>query len=277
MEKNTPRFIASLKGKRKISAITAYDYPSAYYADRAGVDVILVGDSLGMVIKGEENTLGVTLQDVEYHTRAVAKGVSRALVVGDLPFMSYFSVEEALKSSATLIRAGASAVKLEGPRIEQIRALIREGIPVMGHVGLTPQQYLHIGFKTQGRRTSSALKLVEQAKAIEDAGAFSVVLESVPMEVAREITSILNIPTIGIGAGPFCDGQILVFHDLLGMYPGEKPSFVREYAKIGEEIVRGIKGYIEDVVSGNFPSEDESFKMKPGERDSFIREVKKWK
>lgn len=277
MEKITPRFITSLKGKRKITAITAYDYPSAYYADKAGVDIILVGDSLGMVIKGEENTLGVKLEEVEYHTAAVARGTKRALIVSDLPFLSYFSVEEALKSSAALIRAGASAVKLEGPRIEQIEALVKEGIPVMGHVGLTPQQYLHIGFRTQGRKTSSAMRLMEQAKRIEDAGAFSIVLESMPMEVAKEITSSLKIPTIGIGAGPYCDGQILVFHDLLGMYPGEKPSFVREYAKIGEEIEKGIRTYVEDVISENFPSEKESFRMKPEERKVFIREVEKWK
>lgn len=277
MEKITPRFITSLKGKRKITAITAYDYPSAYYADRAGVDIILVGDSLGMVIKGEENTLRVKLEEVEYHTAAVARGTKRALIVGDLPFLSYFSVEQALKSSAALVRAGASAVKLEGARIEQIEALVREGIPVMGHVGLTPQQYLHIGFRIQGRKTSSAIRLIEQAQKIEEAGAFSIVLESVPMEVAKEITSSLRIPTIGIGSGPYCDGQILVFHDLLGVYPREKPSFVREYAKIGEEIEKGIRSYIEDVISGDFPSEKESFRMKPEEREAFIREVRKWK
>jgi len=277
MEKITPKKIFSLKGKRKITAITAYDYSSAYYAEKAGVDIILVGDSLGMVIKGEESTLNVTLDEVEYHTRIVARTVSTPLVVGDLPFLSYFRIEDAVKSAGRLGRAGAGAVKLEGSRPQHIKAIVEEGIPVMGHIGLTPQQYLRMGYRTQGKKALSAIRLLEEAKQIEDAGAFSIVLESIPMEVSKEITDVISIPTIGIGAGPYCDGQILVFHDLLGIYPGRRPSFVREYANIGEVMEKSIKQYAEDVISGEFPTREESFVMEDDEREKFYMEVRKWK
>ncbi len=274
MEKVTSKLIFSLKGKRKITAITAYDYPSAFYADRAGVDIILVGDSLGMIIKGEKNTLKVSVEEIEYHVKAVSKGAKRSLIIADFPFLSYSSVEEALRNSKKFIMAGADAVKLEGSRPEQIRAIVKEGVPVMGHIGLTPQQYLKIGFKKQGREASSALRLFKEALIIQEAGAFSIVLESIPMEVAKEITSRLSIPTIGIGAGTFCDGQILVFHDLLGMYPGITPSFVRRYGELGKLMEKGVRNYIEDVISGSFPGEEESFRMKDEEFQEFLGEVK---
>jgi len=270
VEKRTPSYIASLKGKRKIVAITAYDYPSAFYAQAAGVDIILVGDSLGMVVKGEETTLGVTLEEMVYHTRAVARAKGEALVVADMPFLSYTDPHQAVVSAGRLIRAGAEAVKLEGPRVEVIRALTAEGIPVMGHVGLTPQHYLRLGFRTQGRKWRSALKILEQAKEIEEAGAFSLVLESIPFRVARVITGNLSIPTVGIGAGPFCDGQILVFHDLLGLYPGKKPSFVREYARLGPAIEEALRAYGRDVMEGKYPTEDEGFSMKEEEYIKFM-------
>ncbi len=273
MERNTPSFITSLKGKRKIVAITAYDYPSAFYAQAAGVDIILVGDSLGMVIKGEENTLGVTLEEMVYHTRAVARAKGNALVVADMPFLSYSTPRQAVESAGHLIRAGAGAVKMEGPRLETIRALVQEGIPVMGHVGLTPQHYLRLGFKTQGKRWKSALRILKEARGIEEAGAFSVVLESIPMAVAKEITEALSIPTIGIGAGPHCDGQILVLHDILGLYPGKKPSFARQYAHLGTAMKEAVEAYARDVLSGGYPSEEESFSMKPEEYEKF-REAK---
>ncbi len=270
LEKITPSKIVSLKGKRRIVSITAYDYPSAYFADRAGVDIILVGDSLGMVIKGEENTLRVTVDEVAYHTEAVRRAVSSALVVADMPFLSYSTAERALDAAGLLIRAGAEAVKLEGPRLGIIRALAEEGIPVMGHIGLTPQHYLRLGFRTQGRKASSALALYRQAREIEKAGAFSIVLESIPFPVAGRITRDLSIPTIGIGAGPYCDGQILVFHDLLGLYPGRKPSFVREYANLGEEIVEALGRYRQDVLTGDYPSKQEGFSMKDEEYRKFL-------
>ncbi len=270
MEKKTPSYIASLKGKRKIVAVTAYDYPSAFYAQAAGVDIILVGDSLGMVVKGEETTLGVTLEEMVYHTKAVAKAKGEALIVADMPFLSYPDPHQAVLSAGQLIRAGAEAVKLEGPRIEAIRALTDEGIPVMGHVGLTPQHYLRLGFRTQGKKWKSALKILEQAKEIEKAGAFSIVLESIPFRVAGVITENLSIPTIGIGAGPYCDGQILVFHDLLGLYPGKKPSFVREYARLGSAIEKALKAYGKDVMEGKYPTEGEAFSMKKEEYIKFM-------
>ncbi len=273
LEKITPSKIVSLKGKRKIVSVTAYDYPSAYFADQAGMDFILVGDSLGMVIKGEENTLGVRIEEMAYHIGAVAKGTKRALIVGDMPFLSFISPEEAIKNAGLLIRAGAEAVKIEGPRIEVIRALVREGIPVMGHVGLTPQHFLRIGFRTQGKKAASALELYRQAKEIERAGAFSIVLESVPFQLAHKITSELSIPTIGIGAGPYCDGQILVFHDLLGLYPGKKPSFVREYARLGEEIVEALRLYSRDVKGGEYPSHHEAYSMDEEEYRKFMEEI----
>jgi len=217
---------------RKISALTAYDYPFARLLDDAGVDIILVGDSVGMTVQGSENTLSVTLEDMIYHTKAVKKGVKRAFLVADMPFMSYqVSIDEALKNAGRLIKeGGAEAVKLEGGVIMQdtVNALVEIGIPVMGHIGLTPQS-IHIfgGYKVQGRKPFRAKEIVEDAKALEDAGAFSVVLEGIPLEVAKEITRVLKIATIGIGAGPFCDGQVMVIHDLIGLSGAFKPKFVK--------------------------------------------------
>ncbi|MCB0353511.1 MAG: 3-methyl-2-oxobutanoate hydroxymethyltransferase [Bdellovibrionales bacterium] len=254
-----------LSGKgAKISALTAYDYTFARLLDRAGVDVLLVGDSLGSVIQGEENTLPVTLEDIIYHTRCVVRGTSRALVVSDLPFMSYqVSVEKALESAGRLVKEGkASAVKLEGGEHmeETIRRIVEIDIPVMGHVGLTPQSFHRMGgHKLQGkygsdsRVVSPAEKVVSDALAVERAGAFAVVLEGVPAEVAREITDQLSIPTIGIGAGAGCDGQILVSYDLLGLDPEFKPRFVRRFAELGQAVELAVRTYNEEVQNGMFP------------------------
>lgn len=254
-----------------IAAVTAYDYTSACLIEQAGdaIDLVLVGDSLGSVIQGHENTLPVTLDDVLYHTKCVRRGLYRALLVADLPFLSYqASVEQAITSSGRLLKeAGAEAVKLEGGESmrETIAALSRCDIPVVGHVGLTPQSYHRMGgHRIQGKRNpsasqSSAQQILEDAKAVEEAGAFAVVLEGVPGEVAAEITESLHIPTIGIGAGPQCDGQILVLHDLLGLTPGKKPRFVKTFAELGEASVQALQRYSDEVRSGVFPSEQHTF------------------
>jgi len=261
---------------RKISALTAYDYPFARLLDDAGVDIILVGDSVGMTVQGSENTLSVTLEDMIYHTKAVKKGVKRAFLVADMPFMSYqVSIDEALKNAGRLIKeGGAEAVKLEGGVIMQdtVNALVEIGIPVMGHIGLTPQS-IHIfgGYKVQGRKPFRAKEIVEDAKALEDAGAFSVVLEGIPLEVAKEITRVLKIATIGIGAGPFCDGQVMVIHDLIGLSGAFKPKFVKRYAEAGKIIENAVKEYIGDVMNGRFPDEGHSYFME----DRHLRPIDK--
>jgi len=275
MEKITAVTLRSLKGKKKITAITAYDYPSGWIAEKAGLDVILVGDSLGMVIKGEPTTLNVTVEEVAYHTRAVKAAVNRALLVADMPFLSYVNGEEAVKNAGILIRAGAEAVKIEGPRPEIVKELVKAEIPVMGHLGLTPQSYLRFGgFKVQGKEWRAALSLVKEALELEEAGVFSIVLESIPLQVAEEITRRVSVPTIGIGSGPQCDGQILVFHDLLGLYPGHTPKFVRKYASLAEAAVEALRRYAADVEKGGFPSQQESYFMKEEELKKFREELK---
>lgn len=257
--------VRAMKGVRPIAMLTAYDYPSARLVDRSGADVILVGDSLGMVILGYPDTLSVTMDTMIHHTAAVARGVEHALLVGDMPWMSYHtSPEEAVENAARFIRAGARAVKIEGgrpSRIEAVRAILDAEIPVMGHVGLTPQSVMAMGgFKVQGKGEAQARRLVDESKALEEAGCFSLVLECVPTELAELITSSVSIPTIGIGAGPACDGQVLVFHDLLGLYEGHQPKFVRRYAEIGNAIGDALSRYVSDVREGNFPDElTESF------------------
>ena len=250
--------------KEPIVMITAYDYPSAQMVDEAGVDIILVGDSLGMVVLGYENTLPVTMEDMLRHTAAVVRGAKRAMVVGDMPFMSYqLSPEQALDNAGRFIKeAGAHAVKLEGGEevLEAIRKITSAGIPVMGHIGLTPQSIHRIGgYRVQGRDEETALKLKRDAKLLEEAGCFSIVLEAVPVELAKEITESLEIPTIGIGAGPYCDGQVLVYHDVLGIFQEFKPKFVKRYANLRASIVDAVKSYVEEVRNREFPDEEHSY------------------
>ena len=248
----------------KITMITAYDYPFAQIVDEAGIDCILVGDSLGMVIQGLENTLPVTMDEMIYHTKLVSRAVINAMVIGDMPFMSYQAgVDEAVRNAGRFLKeAGASAVKLEGGTeiAGHIRAMTKADIPVMAHIGLTPQSIHRMGgYKVQGRTGDSAKKLLEEAHVVEDAGAFSVLLEAIPMDLAQKITEELSIPTIGIGAGPRCDGQVLVLHDVLGMFDRFVPKFVKRYASLKTDALSAISSYREEVEKGLFPSEKESF------------------
>lgn len=250
----------------KISMLTAYDYSIAKIIDESNVNGILIGDSLGMVIKGEEDTLGVTIDEIIYHTKAVKKGAKNALIVSDMPFLSYHvSVEQAVLNAGRLIKeGGANAVKLEGGAnvIEQIKAIVNAQIPVMGHIGLTPQSINAFGgFKVQGKDESGAKKLIEDAVLIEKAGAFSIVLEGIPEKVAELITKAVSIPTIGIGAGKYCDGQILVYQDMLGMFNDFVPKFVKQYANIGQIMREAIGSYVKDVQDGTFPEEKYTFKI----------------
>ncbi len=265
MEKVTVPKILSLKGKKKITMLTAYDYPTALILDEAGIDMILVGDSLAMVVLGHEDTLSVEMDEMIHHTKAVSKAVKRALVIGDMPFMSYqSSVELAVLNAGRFLKEGrAQAVKLEGGAsvLPQIEAIVRAGIPVQGHIGLTPQSVAQLGgFKVQGKRAEEAKKLIEDAHALVEAGCFSIVLEAVPMEIAAKITEEISIPTIGIGAGPYCDGQVLVFHDLVGLFERFIPKFVKRYINIKKEILNAVVQYKEEVEKGIFPEEKHSFK-----------------
>jgi len=257
--------IRAMKGAKRIGMITAYDYPSAKVADAAGSDIILVGDSLGMVVLGYPDTLSVTVDDMVHHTGAAARGAAHALLVGDMPYLSYhLSVEESVRNAGRFIRAGAQAVKVEGgkpSRIRAVEAILDAEIPVMGHIGLTPQSVNALGgFKLQGKNRDDARRLVDEAQALDQAGCFSIVLECVPSELAAMITERVSVPTIGIGAGPACDGQVLVFHDLLGMYDGHTAKFVRRYANIADDMRTAIEHYLADVRDGNFPDDEkESF------------------
>jgi 3-methyl-2-oxobutanoate hydroxymethyltransferase len=249
---------------QKITCLTAYDYPTARLLDEAGVDVILVGDSLGMVVLGHENTLSVTVEEMLHHTRAVRRGTRRALLVADMPYGSYHTdMGESLHNAMRFVKeAGAEAVKVEGGerRLELISRLTEAEIPVMGHVGLTPQSVNALGgYRVQGKTTDAAEQLIRDARAVEAAGAFAVVLEAVPRELAAQITRELRIPTIGIGAGPDCDGQILVLHDLLGLTLGQTPKFARRYANIAEVISKAVREYCNDVRGKTFPSDGESY------------------
>jgi 3-methyl-2-oxobutanoate hydroxymethyltransferase len=253
-----------MKGVARIGMLTAYDYPSAKTVDAAGTDIILVGDSLGMVILGYPDTLSVTVEDMLHHTRAVARGTQRALIVGDMPYLSYHvSIEESVRNAGAFIRAGAQAVKVEGGkpgRIRTIESILDAEIPVMGHIGLTPQSVNALGgFKLQGKNGDDAKRLLDEALALDAAGCFSIVLECVPAEVAALITEHVTCPTIGIGAGVQCDGQVLVYHDLLGLYDGHTPKFVRKYAALADDAKAGIGRYLDDVREGRFPSDAESF------------------
>ncbi len=255
---------ASSPYTQKITCLTAYDYPTARLLDEAGVDILLVGDSLGMVVLGEETTLPVTLDEMLHHVKAVRRGTRRALLVADMPFGTFHvSTDDTVRHAVRIVKeGGVDAVKIEGgeKRMEMIARLVDSEIPVIGHVGLTPQSVLELGgFRVQGKTAESAERLLRDARAVEAAGAFSVVLESVPRELAARITRELRIPTIGIGAGPDCDGQVLVFHDLVGLALGGSPKFARQYVNIGEQISRAARAFCDDVHSGNFPSDAESF------------------
>ncbi len=248
----------------RIAVVTAYDHPSARQVDAAGVEVILVGDSLGMVVLGYESTLPVTMADMLHHTRAVSRSRPRAMVVADLPFLSYqVSVEEAVRNAGRLVQeGGADAVKLEGGTTmrEVIAAIVRASIPVMGHVGLTPQSVLAFGgYRVQGRDSQAGARVLADAMAVQDAGAFSLVIEGVPAALGASLTRELQIPSIGIGAGPDCDGQVLVFHDFLGLQDEVQPKFVRRYAQLGPDVTEATRRYVEDVKSGRFPGPDESY------------------
>src|SRR5215475_10960911 len=249
---------------QKIVCLTAYDYPTSRLADQAGVDVLLVGDSLGMVVLGYDNTLPVTLDEMIHHTRAVRRATKRALVVADMPFGTYHAdISEALRNAVRIIKeAGAEAVKVEGGerRLELIARLTEAEIPVMGHVGLTPQSVNAMGgYRVQGKTTDAAQQLLRDARAVEAAGAFSIVLEGIPRELAAEITRTLRIPTIGIGAGPDCDGQILVLHDMIGLTFHEPPKFARRYTNVGKRIGQAVREYCAEVQSGTFPADTESY------------------
>jgi 3-methyl-2-oxobutanoate hydroxymethyltransferase len=266
-KKVTVPAVRAMKNKSRIGMLTAYDYPSAKVADAAGADILLVGDSLGMVVLGYPDTLSVTVDDMLHHTRAVMRGTKSALVVGDMPYLSYHvSIEESVRNAGRFIQAGAHAVKVEGAkpgRIRTIEAILEAEIPVMGHIGLTPQSVNALGgFKLQGKNADDASRLIDEAHALERAGCFSLVLECVPSELAAMITEQLTIPTIGIGAGPSCDGQVLVFHDVLGIYDGHTPKFVRQYAHVAQDMQGALAAYLADVRSGAFPDEaKESFHM----------------
>jgi 3-methyl-2-oxobutanoate hydroxymethyltransferase len=275
---------ASASNPQKITCLTAYDYPTARLLDEAGVDVLLVGDSLGMVVLGYESTLPVSIEEMLHHARAVRRGTRRALVVADMPYGSYHSdIAESVRNAMRFVKeAGAEAVKVEGGerRLELIVRLTEAEIPVMGHVGLTPQSVNAMGgFRVQGKTVDAAEQLLRDARAVEAAGAFAVVLEAVPRELAAQITRELRIPTIGIGAGPDCDGQILVIHDLLGFTFGRTPKFARQYANVGEMIAKAAREYCEDVRGGTFPSDAESYhaaQMAKEEKDAPVNSDGDW-
>lgn len=258
-----------------LTMLTAYDFLTARAVDQSGIDSILVGDSLGMVILGYENTLPVTMEDMLHHCRAVSRGASRALLIGDMPFMSYqASTPDAVRNAGRFLQeAGMDAVKLEGgeERLDAVKAIIGSGIPVLGHLGLTPQSVHQLGgFKTQGTSAEAAKMLLKDARLLDQAGCFGIVLESVPDRVAEMISSQISIPTIGIGAGAGCDGQVLVTHDLLGLFDKFTPKFVKQYALLHKEIDSALRSYKEEVESGEFPGEEHSFSISEGEWKLFL-------
>ena len=263
--KITAPTVRARKGGDPLVMVTAYDAPGARMADEAGVDLILVGDSVAMVVLGYDDTLQVTTADIAHHTAAVARAKPRPMIVADLPWMSYHvSPEDTVRNAATLIRAGAQSVKLEGgaKRVPMVTAIVDAEIPVMGHIGLTPQS-IHAmgGFKVQGKQLDAARALVDDALALADAGCFSIVLEGVPDTVAQMVTEAVPVPTIGIGAGPWCDGQVLVFHDVLGIEDRIVPKFVRRYASLKADAVAALAAYADDVRSRRFPADEESYHL----------------
>lgn len=265
------------KAGKKISVLTSYDYALASLCDKGGVDVLLVGDSAGMVVLGYENTLPVTMEQMEIFVSAVSRAKQNSLVVGDLPFMSYqASISDAITNSGRLIKAGADAVKLEGGQAmaDTVSAIVETGIPVMGHIGFQPQTTaLSQGYKVQGRTADAAKRLIDDAKSLEEAGVFSIALEMVSHEVAKIISETISIPTIGIGSGLHCDGQVLVVHDILGLYEKLQPKFVRQYLNLSDEIVKAVINYKNDVSAGKFPEEENWFSMEAGEFEKLKKEI----
>jgi 3-methyl-2-oxobutanoate hydroxymethyltransferase len=270
-KKITPVDIQALKAAgKKITMLTAYDYPMALLEDRAGIDIILVGDSVGMTVLGYENTLPVTMDEMIHHTKAVVRGAKYPLILGDMPFMSYNTSErDAILNAGRFMKEGsADAVKLEGGASVKdiVRAIVKAGIPVMGHIGLTPQTISMLGgFKVQGKDAKAAQKIIDDARMLEDAGAFSVLLEAIPAPIAKRITEQLRVPTIGIGAGVYCDGQVLVVHDMLGLFDRFTPKFAKRYINLTELILKAFESYREDVSRGEFPTDQHSFHIEEKE------------
>jgi 3-methyl-2-oxobutanoate hydroxymethyltransferase len=258
-----PEFQRYKHDKKKLIVVTAYDALFARIVEQAGIEAILVGDSLGVVVQGKANTLSVTMDDMLYHTKLVAGAAQRALVIGDMPFMSYqASNEDALRNAGRFLQVGAQAIKLEGGAavVDRVAAMTSIGIPVMGHLGMTPQSVHRFGgYKVQGKESDHALVLLNDAKALEAAGAFAIVLEAIPAELAKSITEQVTIPTIGIGAGPHCDGQVLVLYDLLGLFDDFVPKFVKPYAHLKADALQALRRYKEEVEEGKFPSDSESY------------------
>jgi 3-methyl-2-oxobutanoate hydroxymethyltransferase len=277
MHKSVKDILDKKKNGQKISVITAYDYTLASLCDKAGIDIMLVGDSAGMVMLGYENTIPVTMDQMVLFTEAVSRARQNSLVVADMPFMSYqASTSDAIANSGRLIKAGADAVKLEGGKIvaPTIQAIVETGIPVMGHIGFQPQTTtLAQGYRVQAKTKEAAITLIEDAKALEKAGAFSIALEMVTSEVAKIISESVSIPTIGIGSGKFCDGQVLVVHDVLGMYDKLKPKFVKQYITLSAQITKAISLYKSDVESGKFPAKENWFTMEKSELDKLMKEI----
>ena len=277
MHKSVKDILDKKKNGQKISVITAYDYTLASLCDKAGIDIMLVGDSAGMVMLGYENTIPVTMEQMILFTEAVARARQNSLVVADMPFMSYqASTSDAIANSGRLIKAGADAVKLEGGKIvaPTIQAIVETGIPVMSHIGFQPQTTtLAQGYRVQAKTKDAALTLIEDAKALEKAGAFSIALEMVTSEVSKIISESISIPTIGIGSGKFCDGQVLVVHDLLGMYDKLKPKFVKQYLSLSDQITKAVSTYKSDIESGKFPAKENWFTMDKTELDKLMSEV----
>ena len=277
MHKTVQDIILKKKTGKKISVVTAYDYSIASLCDKAGIDVLLVGDSGGMVMLGYENTIPVTMDQMCFFTEAVSKARLNSLVVADLPFMSYqTSITNAITNAGRLVKAGADAVKLEGGKhmADTINAIVEIGIPVMGHIGLQPQTtILSQGYKVQGKTADTALKLIEDAKEIEAAGVFSIALEMVSHEVAKIISNTIKVPTIGIGSGLNCDGQVLVIHDILGMYEKIKPKFVKQYLTLSKDIQKAVETYRKDVELEKFPSEENWFSMEKSELEKLKNEI----
>jgi 3-methyl-2-oxobutanoate hydroxymethyltransferase len=275
----TRTFLQKKQRGQVITMLTAYDYPTALATDQAGIDSILVGDSLGMVVLGYENTLPVTMEDMLHHCRAVARGARYALLIGDMPFMSYqVSVEQAVGNAGRFLQeASMDAIKLEGgrERLDAVRAIVAAGIPVMGHLGLTPQSIQQLGgFRVQGRSAAAARRLLEDALLLQDAGCFGVVLESIPARLGQLVSTRLEIPTIGIGAGPGCDGQVLVTHDLLGLFDRFTPRFVKTYAGLHAEIARALAAYRSDVEARAFPGPEHTTEMSDEEWELFLEEIR---
>jgi len=277
LSKSVRDIIEKKKLAQKISVITSYDYSIASLCDKAGIDILLVGDSGGMVMLGYKNTIPVTMDQMCLFTEAVSRARKNSLIVSDLPFMSYqASTTDAITNSGRLIKAGADAVKLEGgtPMTDTIAAIVETGIPVMGHIGLQPQTtILSEGYRVQGKTVESAKLLIEDAKALEEAGVFSIVLEMISHEVSKIITETISVPTIGIGSGACCDGQVLVVHDLLGMYEKIKPKFVKRYLSLSDEIINAVESYRKDIEEGKFPLKENWFPMEKAEYEKLRKEI----